>query len=349
MNRSKLMETLEAIGKPLTLWESSDGTKVLVLPYGGRVLGLFAPNDDDNFFWSNPALANAKTAREFYQGQQWHNSGGERTWLAPEVDFFFPKFPNLKHYYQQRELDPGNYQPSSKHGMLSWATTATLTLSRSGRKVDLEISKSLSPALNPLRYDRSQSDAAVKYAGYSVRTTLQFTSTGVPPQVGLWNLMQLPHGGDMLVPSFSYSQPKIYMGSIGGDDLTVGDHLIRYRMRAAGEHKMGVRAIALTGRAGYLHGAGGESSLIIRNFNVNPSAEYVDVPWTETENFGFVFQACNVNSDLGAFSEMEYHVGAIGSRDGCTYSEDHSQVWGFRGPADAVKAIARRLLSSDIE
>ena len=33
---------------------------------------------------------------------------------------------------------------------------------------------------------------------------------------------------------------------------------------------------------------------------MNPSGEYVDVPWTETENFGFAFQACNVNSNLGS-------------------------------------------------
>ena len=93
MTRSQLMETLESVGKPAQLWDSTDGTKALVLPHGGRILGLFAPGDDENFFWTHPALRAADTARAFYAGQQWHNSGGERTWLAPEVDFFFPKLP----------------------------------------------------------------------------------------------------------------------------------------------------------------------------------------------------------------------------------------------------------------
>src|SRR5581483_1251281 len=98
-----------------------------------------------------------------------------------------------------------------------------------------------------------------------------------------------------LVPTHSSSQPKIYMGSIAPEDLIVQDHLIRYKMRAGGEHKLGVRAAALTGRAGYLRTTDREASLVVRNFSVNPSGEYVDVPWTETKNFGFAFQACNVN------------------------------------------------------
>ncbi len=349
MNRRKLIETLETIGKPPQAWASSDGTTALVLPHGGRILGLFAPGDDENFFWSNPALQDAKTAREFYAGEQWHNSGGERTWLAPEVDFFFPAFPDIKQYWQQRELDPGSYQITGNNGKLTWGARAALTLSRTGRKVNLEITKSLAPGLNPLRYDRESSDAGVKYAGYSLRTALKFVGAGPPPQVGLWTLTQLPHGGDMLVPTFFRSQPKIYMGTISEDDLGVGDHLIRYSMRATGEHKLGIRATAITGRAGYLHTAGNEASLVVRNFAVNPSAEYVDVPWSETENFGFAFQACNVNSNLGAFSELEYHVPAIGAPEGSSYSEDYSQLWAFRGPVEAVKSVARRLLSSDIE
>jgi len=135
-----------------------------VLPHGGRILGLFAPGDDENFFWTHPALGDAATARDFYEGQQWHNSGGERTWLAPEIDFFFPEFPNLKTYWQQRELDPGRYDISGKDGQFSWSNLATLTLSRTRQKVDLEIKKWLTPAFNPLRYERHLADAGVKYA-----------------------------------------------------------------------------------------------------------------------------------------------------------------------------------------
>ena len=350
MNLSKLMETLDAVGKRPEAWESTDATNVLVLPYGGRVLGLFAPGDENNFFWTHPALSDVGAARDFYQSRQWHNSGGERTWLAPEVDFFFPDFPDLKQHWQQRELDPGHYELSRENGRLSWTNRAKLTLSRTKRKVEFQITKSLAPALNPLRYDSKEARlAAVKYAGYTLHTTLELMSPDQPPQVGLWQLVQMPHGGEVLVPTFFRSQPKVYEGTIGREDLIVDTHLIRYRMRAAAEHKLGVRATAVAGRVGYLYAVGNELSLVIWNFSVNPSGEYIDVPWTEPANFGFAFQACSVNSGLGAFSELEYHVPAIGSSTGSSRSEDQSQLWAFRGPTSLIRSIARRLLSAEIE
>ncbi|MBV9679799.1 MAG: hypothetical protein JO185_25925 [Acidobacteriaceae bacterium] len=348
MIREKLIKNLEALGKPVATWKSPDGTRVLVLAYGGRVLGLFPPDDEENFFWTHTALNAVDSARQFYEGEQWHNSGGERTWLAPEVDFFFPEFPSLDHYWQQRELDPGHYQISRDHGTLSWKNRATLTLSRTKRRVDLEIIKSLAPAFNPLRHNQLAEWAGLRFAGYTLCTSLQLMGTeDHSPYVGLWSLTQMPHGGDMLIPTLFRSEPKIYMGKIDVEDLIVGEHLVRYKMRAAGEHKLGMRAVAVTGRVGYIYSHSGEASLVVRNFNINPSGEYVDVPWLEPDNFGFAFQACNVNSHLGAFSELEYHVPAIGANTGKFVSEDQSQLWAFRGPEPAVKSVAQHLLSAE--
>ena len=51
---------------------------------------------------------------------------------------------------------------------------------------------------------------------------------------------------------------------------------------------------------------------MIRNFLVNPSGAYVDVPWDGPAELGDAVQACNIKSSLGSFSELEYHVPAIG-------------------------------------
>jgi hypothetical protein len=348
MKRQALIDTLQAAGKETIAWKAGDGSTVLVLPYGGRILGLFAPGDDENFLWTHAALGSVAMAKEFYAGEQWHNSGGDRTWLAPEVDFFFPEFPSLNRYFQQRELDPGRYEvKAASHPYL--VNRAVLTLSRTKQKVELEISKAISPAVNPLRYDDQASSAGLKFAGYTLRTTLQVNTKLVSPApIGLWNLLQLPHGGDMLVTTFSHTQPKIYMGMISADDLIVGDHLVRYKMRASGEHKLGIRDVGITGRVGYLYPNGSESSLVVRNFRVNPSGEYVDVPWAETSNFGYAFQACNVNSQLGAFSELEYHIPAVTADGGPARAEDESQVWAFRGPEKAILNVARRLLGPEV-
>ena len=86
----------------------------------------------------------------------------------------------------------------------------------------------------------------------------------------------------------------------------------------------------------------------MRNFSVNPSGEYVDVPWKAPEDFGYSTQACNVNSALGAFSELEYHIPAIGGTTGSARCDDTAQVWAFRGHEAGVLAVARRLLSADV-
>jgi hypothetical protein len=90
--------------------------------------------------------------------------------------------------------------------------------------------------------------------------------------------MQMPHGGELLVSTYRRANAKLYFGSVGPEDLVMSDHLIRYRMRAVGEHKLGFRAVDMTGRVGYMYPAGSQMALVVRNFAVNPSGEYVDVP-----------------------------------------------------------------------
>ncbi len=344
-----LIRVLEEAGKPTERYVSPDGSEVLVLPYGGRVLGLFAPGGSENFYWTHPALGDVETARAFYASKDWHNSGGDRTWLSPEADIFFPKYPDLSRYFQPRQLDPGHYRVQKTHDGFKLVNRLSLTMSRSKQKVRLEMAKSFGPAPNPLRYERNLREAVARleYAGYTQYTSLKLVGASAQTslQVGLWNLVQMPHGGELYIPTYSPTQPKVYFGNITSEDLVVRDHLVLYRMRAAGEHKLGVRAVATAGRVGYLYQTGDRWALIVRNFVVNPSGEYVDVPWKDTEDFGYSTQACNVNSALGSFSELEYHIPAIGGKTGRIRCEDAAQVWAFRGNVDDIWEAADALLT----
>lgn len=348
--RQNLIRTLESVGKATESYRSPDGSEVLVLPYGGRALGLFAPGSEENFYWTHPALESADSARAFYASDQWQNSGGDRTWLAPEVDLFFPNFPNRDKYVQQRSLDPGNYRVVKSVDGFHLVNRLTVSLSRLKQTVDLEITKWFGPAPNPLRYERGLDLSGVEYAGYTQHTRLKFIGASVrsAAQVGLWNLVQMQHGGDMLVPTYVRVEPRLIMGRISPEDLVVSDHLVCYRMRATGEHKIGVRAVATTGRVGYMYQTGDRWALIVRNFAVNPSGEYVDVPWDDTTDRGYAVQACNVNSSLGQFSELEYHIPAIGRGTGRTQCSDEAQVWAFRGSKDAIEMIAAHLLTPSL-
>jgi len=346
-----LINVLKKVGKQTKIYTTPDGTRVLVLPYGGRVLGLFSADNEENFYWTHAALKSAKTAQEFYQGDEWHNSGGDRTWLAPEIDLFFPKFPKLDKYFQQRSLDPGCYKVVETKSGFQLVNQASPKLARSKQELRLKITKGFGPALNPLRHEHGLKLAGIEYAGYTQYTSLELlgASRRTRDHVGLWNLMQMPHGGDLLMPTFGRAKPRHIFSTVGAipeQDLITTDHLIRYRMRQKGEHKISVRAVSVCNRVGYLHRSGHQWALIVRNFSVNPSGEYVDVPWSETDYFGFAVQACNVNSQLGAFSELEYHIPAIGYGTGRTRCEDSAQVWAFRGDKVAIEKIGKVLLTA---
>ena len=350
----QLIATLKAVGKPAEQYQTDNGTRILILPYGGRILGVFAPGSEENFLWTNSALDNPETARAYYASDDWQNSGGDRTWLAPEVDFFFPKFPNIDiaGYWQPRSLDPGNYElTKTSHGV---RLTNRLTIEgfRSRKRVLLEITKSVATAANPLRHETASQTGEVEYAGHTLVTSLKIVDTQPNDAflVGLWSLTQMPHQGELFIPTYSRTEPRIYFGLVDTppDELAMSDRLVRFKMRAAGEHKIGVRAAATTGRIGYIYATGNKHALIIRNFFVNPSGEYADVPWTEPDDLGYSTQACSVNRRWGMFSEMEYHVPAIGGNTGLSYVEDRSQLWAFRGAREDILKIARTLLSNEI-
>ncbi len=65
----------------------------------------------------------------------------------------------------------------------------------------------------------------------------------------------MPHQGELFIPTYSKTDPRIYFGLVDTppDELAVSDRLVRFKMRAAGEHKIGVRAAVTTGRIGYIY------------------------------------------------------------------------------------------------
>jgi len=349
----ELIATLKAVGKPTELYQTEDGTRLLLLPYGGRILGVFAPGSDENFLWTNSALNSVESARAYYASDDWQNSGGDRTWLAPEVDFFFPNFPDIDiaGYWQPRSLDPGNYELTKTSAGVTFTNRLKIDAFRSKKRVELEITKSVAAASNPLRYHTEIDTGAVEYAGHTLLTSLKIIDPNGDPLVGLWSLTQMPHQGELFIPTYSKTKPRIYFGLVDTppDELAVSDRLVRFKMRADGEHKIGVYAAVTTGRIGYLYPAANKHALIVRNFFVNPSGEYADVPWTEPEDRGYSTQACSVNSRWGMFSEMEYHVPAIGGATGLHHIEDRSQLWAFRGGREDILKIARALLSVEIQ
>ena len=83
-----LCQTFVQTCQPAVDLAFSDGTRLLVRPASGRVLGLYPPGSEDNFYWINPALVSDVRPHEFFDQPGWINPGGDRTWLAPEIERF---------------------------------------------------------------------------------------------------------------------------------------------------------------------------------------------------------------------------------------------------------------------
>ncbi len=114
------------------------------------------------------------------------------------MDFFLPHFPQLDVYVQPREFDPGQYQLTRENGAIMLSNRFASRLSRSDATVHLELTKRLSGARNPLRTMPCGLFDGLQYAGYAVRTRLAFRGGLCEPMaIGLWCLLQLPHGGEL--------------------------------------------------------------------------------------------------------------------------------------------------------
>lgn len=341
MNFADLASHLDSAGMQALPLRFPDGSDLLVLPHGGRALGLFPAGGGENFYWTNPALASPTGATKLFASAGWPNTGGDRTWLGPELEFFLPDFPAMERYVQPPELDPGSYRASVLKDGIRLVMDLAITPRRLGRPVALQLTKTFGPTPNPL--GKTIGANRVEFAGYEVDSTLQMMEPA-DTRIGLWQLMQMPHGGELIIATHGMPVPDVLFGEISPEDLRNSPGELRYRMDAVGGQKLGLLPEACRGRAGYLFRQGDTTNLVVRNFSVVPDGPYVDTRWDDPDGLGYCVQACCVNNELGAFSELEYHVPCVSPSN--PLREDRSQVWAYRGAEHDIADVVRNLFQN---
>ncbi len=339
-----LAARLAEAGKPAEILRAPDGARVVVLPHGARVLGVFPGTEEEGFLWNNSALDRTDSARRLFESGAWCNTGGDRTWIAPEADFFLPRYPREEGYFQPRVFDPGSFTCRREATRLVMSTSFSLHSFRTAEDVGLSLSKSVE-AMDP---DAVRNDLPVQgilSCGYTLRCTLEVTQLAPRTPVGLWNLLQLPHGGVMLFGVKDRPEPVLFFGLIPAEDVGRQQALVQWAMRGQGDKKIGLPPESVTGRVGYLHGNGGRADLIVRDFAVDPGLLYIDTPRSGPP--ACAVQACAVNNAaLGSFSELEYHAPAIGGDTGRNRYDDVSTVRFFRGPRTPIEHLAARMMGA---
>ena len=309
------------------------------MPFGGRVIAL-SPDSETNALWTNPALDSPDSARSFLESDDWLNSGGDRTWISPEIDTNVGDPSRFAETYQvPRAMDPAAYQVTSRRpDSVTVETDMELRFNRSGRVVPLHLVKCVTVVKPPVDVPEG-----VSAAGYTLEVTLT-AKRPLPPEVrpGIWNLLQVPGGGTITIPVRGAAQTAAF---IGKPIFRAEGGLVECEVNTDAGFKFGIHADNSLGAMHYLRGDGEHAVLISRLFEVKEAGTYADVPCNDPEAHGYIHQIYVDDGNFGGFGELEHHSPAIGEQNGESAVRDRSQVWAFSGSAEAIAPLRNDLLT----
>jgi len=117
-------------------------------------------------------------------------------------------------------------------------------------------------------------------------------------------------------------------------------------MRAAGEHKLGVRARRRLGESAIFNNAGNEASLVVRNFSVILRESTLTCPGPRPRTSALL-PGVQREQRLGAFSDWNITCPLSGRRKPLRVRRSIA-IWAFRGPEAAIRSIFGRLLAAEI-
>ncbi len=334
-DRGALAASCAQAGHPLAFLDLPDGGRLGVLPHGGRVIGLW-PQGRGNLFWTHPALSDPALVRDFLHQDRWPNSGGDRCWLAPEVDLFFPpgQVGKVEAYSVPRALDPGGYAIIRKADAI--ILEQSLELAVHGVAVSATIARRCMPLADPFP------GRGLAFAGYTLTTSLALAGPARVP-LGSWQLLQLPAPGTMLLAVRDGARAWPVFGDFQDGESAFWRQRLTWEMNRGPTRKFGVLASHCGNRIGHLHrDAAGRFELVVREFTIDPEGDYRDALWQDPARRGFACQACLVDEPgLGRFNELEHHTPATVA--GGRASIDHSRVLGWSGDADTILTLVEGL------
>lgn len=327
----KLIQSLHAAGCETIVLQD----RVLLLPFGGRILGLY-PEGTRNAFWVNPALKSPESAKAFLSASGWLNLGGDRTWISPEFETNIPDpSRSAESYDVPKPVDPANYSVVAQdNDSVKLFTPINVFFHRSRCTVSLDLSKQIQCVQPPF------SEQASSAVGYELKTHLSLSSP--PPEIvhpAVWNLIQVPPGGRISLPAQSPMRTKAF---IGNPKFQIRNGWIECDVTTPKSFKFGVFKDDSQGIMFYFREENGWASLVVRKFDIRHNAIYSDVPSDDPTALGYIQQVYVDDGGLGGFGELEYHSPAIDDKGEVT---DCSQTWAYSGSAKNLQDIARSLVA----
>lgn len=256
--------------------------KIVISQYGGRIFGPFLGEDGESILWINKCFDQEKDFKEFVESGNW-NLGGDRIWLAPELQYNVKDRNRFfESYALPEQIDPGNYELEklkSEECVLRQDMRLTVNECVSCEK-ELYIERKISQVKDPLyKLDKyKEMMKGVLFAGFEHEISLnEKCSDDIMSET--WNLTQVNPGGEILIlctPAVEYTD---YYEPIDKHFQTIYPEHVRLKITGDRRYKVGYKAAGVLGRIGYYNRIkDGEAYLLIRSFFNNPSAPYTKEP-----------------------------------------------------------------------
>lgn len=342
-----LEAALRAQGLRYAMLPLQENATALLVERGGRLLGPFLGSGEPGLFWVNPAVGSADAFAAFLREGAW-NLGGERYWLAPELQWLVrdrSDFWNSHHV-------PGDYDPGhvtldqAPDGRFRFRHALALSAhSLAQGEAHLQVERIYRPAANPLRDAGEPADLleGVRYAGYEQVVSLRSVGSATIPAQN-WLLIQLYPGGEIVVPTAPNPTVTDYFEPVDGTVYSQHAHHAIFRITGNRRYKVGLRAAHTVGRLGYLAAQGDDATLMVRCFFNNPSGLYTEEPAQRPGARGDSVHVYNDGGGFGGFGELEVQGQAIGAEAGLSSLSERFLLWVYQGPAAQISRIGERLL-----
>jgi len=327
-----LIQGLQAAGQePMLL----NGTMV-ILPQGGRVLGLY-PDRLTNVFWTAPEISDPARSSGYFAGSDWVNLGGERLWISPELDVNFTSVEKgNERFAVPRAMDPGAYQIVSRtEGGAILEALISLVFCRSRKQVSVRVRReihvaSMPPWAPPPEVSVSGYVSDVSLTAESVLTRRTRPAT--------WALVQVAAGGRILIPLKDNVPPRTFFGT---PHYQIAEARLTCDVKGDSSFKLSIRSVHCTGGMLYINTESDPARLVVHRFQVRKPERYADVPPDDPSDFGHVQQIYVAGAQQGGFGELEHHAPAL-RKKGQTVT-DRYEVWGFTGPASSIQDYAESI------
>ena len=344
----QVIARLEENDLPYGVLRLQNDVSIIISQRGGRIFGPFLSQGSESVFWINGAFAWPDSFEEILNTGDW-NLGGERIWIAPEIQYTIQERTDFwGSYHLPEQIDPGHYT-LDQAGTDQWRLSQDMTLeafnlSRGWKQLHLE--RLIRPVEDPLRNLSNYGELmdGVLFAGYEQSVSLsEAGSDDIMSEA--WNLVQLNPGGVLLIPAAPCVEFTDYFEPIDDSLQTIHSNHVRLRITGQRRYKVGYKAPHVFGRLAYFNSfSHARAYLIVRSFFNNPSAPYVEEPAGLLGCHGHSIHVYNDGGDFGGFGELECQGQTVGGTTGRSSSKDQFILWLYVGAPDKVKRLVLHLV-----